>query len=67
MSILGTDEIATPENKLEWVLGTFPQFPQFPCGVVLVLPTMSTYTFARSVGTLVGTWVPKFGMDTAHR
>lgn len=46
MSILGTDKIATPENKPEWVLGT---------------------PLARSVGTLAGTRVPKFGMDTAHR
>ena len=67
LSILGTDDIATPENKLEWVLGTFPQFPQLSCCVVLVLPTISTYPMPRSVGTLEGTRVPKFGMDTAHR
>ena len=67
MLILGTGDIATRENKLEWVLGTFPQFPQFTCGVVGVLPTMSNYPLAHSVGALVGTRVPKFGTDTGHR
>ena len=67
MLILDTGESFTQENKLEWVLGTFPQFPQFTCGVVGVLPTMSNYPLAPSVGTLAGTWEPKFGMDTAHR
>jgi hypothetical protein len=64
MLILGTGKIATQENKLEWVLGTFAQFT---CGAVGVLPTMSNYPLAPSVGTLAGTREPKFGMDTAHR
>ena len=67
MLILGTGELATQESELEWVLGTFTQFPQFTCGVVGVLPTMSNYPLARSVGTLAGTQEPKFTMDAAHR
>jgi hypothetical protein len=67
MLILGTGDIATRENQLEWVLGTFAQFLQFTCGLVGVLSTMSNNPLAPSVGTLAGTREPKFGMDTAHR
>ena len=62
MSILGTDEFATPENKVERVLGTPSTVTtsslgsQLPCGL------------ASSAGTLVCTpvLVQKFGTDTAH-
>ena len=33
----------------------------------LVLPGMSNYPLAPSVGTLAGTQEPKFTMDAAHR
>ena len=59
MSILRTDKIAEPENKVEWFLDTLGQLGQFPCWTVWVLPYMRTYPLAcRELGLVLGYYYP---------